>query len=194
MHQQDKSYYESRDPFVVNTLNDSHNSLRERKEGELVYDERRKKWYRVKKTMYPTHVTTGPLNLGDPEDRQAIFCIETHIFRFLRKYEENVIIPDIIAKRIEKQECRETFMKFVECMRVDGALTGTHNCRPFYKEFQNCKVKKFRDPELRKEITEEFIKERSEFRKTGLDKNYREFDRYLKWKENKLLKEKQDKT
>uniref|UniRef100_A0A915NXS5 RRM domain-containing protein n=1 Tax=Meloidogyne floridensis TaxID=298350 RepID=A0A915NXS5_9BILA len=128
MQQQDiQSEYETKHPFVINTLTDSHDSIRERKEGEIVYDERRKKWYRVKKTMYPTHVTVGPHNLGDPDDT------------FLRKYESNVLIPDILAKRIEKNECRETFMKFAECMRDGGAFTGTHNCRPFYKKFQDCK-------------------------------------------------------
>nr|CAD2177446.1 unnamed protein product [Meloidogyne enterolobii]CAD2182771.1 unnamed protein product [Meloidogyne enterolobii] len=181
MQQQDiQSEYETKHPFVINTLTDSHDSIRERKEGEIVYDERRKKWYRVKKTMYPTHVTVGPHNLGDPDDT------------FLRKYESNVLIPDILAKRIEKNECRETFMKFAECMRDGGAFTGTHNCRPFYKKFQDCKVEKFRDPNLRKEVTDEFIKDRSEFRKTGLDENYRVFERYLKWKEEQLLKEKQE--
>ncbi|KAL7074006.1 hypothetical protein ACQ4LE_006500 [Meloidogyne hapla] len=178
MHQQNVKS-ETKHPYIINTLNDSHDSLRKRKEGEIVYDERRKKWYRVKKTIYPTHVTVGPLNLGDPHDR------------FLLKYESNVLIPDIIAKRIEKNECRETFMKFAECIRVEGPLTGTHNCKPFYKEFQDCKVEKFRDQQLRKEVTDEFLKERTEYRKTGQNQNFREFERYLKWREEQLLKEKQ---
>uniref|UniRef100_A0A1I8BFU8 COX assembly mitochondrial protein n=1 Tax=Meloidogyne hapla TaxID=6305 RepID=A0A1I8BFU8_MELHA len=160
MHQQNVKS-ETKHPYIINTLNDSHDSLRKRKEGEIVYDERRKKWYRVKKTIYPTHVTVGPLNL------------------------------DIIAKRIEKNECRETFMKFAECIRVEGPLTGTHNCKPFYKEFQDCKVEKFRDQQLRKEVTDEFLKERTEYRKTGQNQNFREFERYLKWREEQLLKEKQ---
>jgi hypothetical protein len=114
-----------------------------------VFDERRGKWYRVKKVGLPSHLSTGPLRKGCTHHTLVVFLNKQHFLgdpedKFLRHIEKDVVIADEMAKRIEKVECRETYMNFVRCMRSDtGDFIGKPRCKPILRKYYDCKLNKY---------------------------------------------------
>ncbi|VDM76709.1 unnamed protein product [Strongylus vulgaris] len=140
------------------------------KEGEIFTDAETGKKYRVKKTILPGYASSGPHGLGDPDDRT------------LRRIEADVIIPNRMNARIEKVECHESYMDLVNCMREKGAVKGLKLCKPELGVFNHCKFLKFNDTEFRERMTEEYLQERSEARRTGMTVRQRKLEEYRKWK------------
>ncbi|KAK6746306.1 hypothetical protein RB195_012426 [Necator americanus] len=145
-------------------------NLESLKEGEVFVDSETGKKYRVKKTILPHYASSGPHGLGDPEDRT------------LRRIEADVIIPNRMNARIEKVECHDAYMDLVSCMREKGAVKGLKLCKPELSVFNHCKFLKFNDTEFREKITEEYLQERSEARRTGLSTRQRKIEEYRQWK------------
>ncbi|CAB3402470.1 unnamed protein product [Caenorhabditis bovis] len=145
-------------------------NLENLKEGEIVTDANTGKKYKVKKNIMPHYSAAGPHGIGDPNDRT------------LRKIEADVIIPNRMNARIEKVECNETYLGLVQCFRKDGAVSGLNTCKPALELFNRCKYEKFHDPEFRAKITDEYLNERSEARRTGMTPQQRKLEEFRQWK------------
>ncbi|KHN82771.1 COX assembly mitochondrial -like protein [Toxocara canis] len=138
------------------------------KEGEIFTDSETGKKYRVKKTILPHYASAGPF--GDPDDRT------------LRRIEADVIIPNRMNSVIEKVECNEQYMDLIRCFRNDGAVRGLRSCKDVLAVFNKCKAEKFRDPDFRERITEEYLNERREARRTGKTAKERKLEEFREWK------------
>ncbi|WKY03145.1 hypothetical protein Q1695_016446 [Nippostrongylus brasiliensis] len=145
-------------------------NLESMKEGELFEDSRTGKKYRVRKTILPHYSSAGPHGLGDPDDRT------------LRRIEADVIIPNRMNAHIEREDCHEQYLGLVSCMRKEGAVKGLKLCKPALADFNQCKYVKFHDTEFRERITEEYLQERSEARRTGLTTKQRNIEAYQEWR------------
>ncbi|CAI4233044.1 unnamed protein product [Auanema sp. JU1783] len=142
------------------------------KEGEIFVDKETGKKYRVKKTILPHYSSSGPHGLGDPDDRT------------LRKIEADVIIPNRMNARIEKIDCRTQYLDLVKCMQDDGAVKGLQSCKPSLAIFNKCKFDKFHDTEFRSHMTNEYLTERSEARRTGMTSRQRKLEEFRQWKKD----------
>uniref|UniRef100_A0A0N4Z8N4 COX assembly mitochondrial protein n=1 Tax=Parastrongyloides trichosuri TaxID=131310 RepID=A0A0N4Z8N4_PARTI len=147
----------------------STDDLSDLKESEIFIDEKNKA-YKVKKTILPHYFSSGPHGLGDPEDRT------------LRRIEADVVIPNRMNKQIEKVECNLEYMDLISCLRKDGAVKGLNSCQPILEIYNKCKSKFFHDIDFRSRITDEYLEERAEARRSGKTIKEREMDRYREWK------------
>ncbi|VDK45544.1 unnamed protein product [Anisakis simplex] len=153
------------EPQLLKT-DDLHNL----REGEIFTDQETGKKYRVRKTVLPQYSTAGPFGLGEPDDRT------------LRRIEADVIIPNRMNAVIEKVDCKDRYMDLVTCLRNDGAVRGLHSCKEVLAVFNACKAERFQDPVFRERMTEEYLNERSEARRTGKTAKERKLDEYREWK------------
>ncbi|KAE9550156.1 hypothetical protein FO519_006643 [Halicephalobus sp. NKZ332] len=138
-------------------------------EGDIYVDEKGKK-YRVHKTIMSDRFIGGPHGLGDPEDRT------------LRRVEADVVVPNKMNQKIEKELCNDYYMKLVSCMRQEGGAAGLYKCVPERDLLNDCKKKYFLDPKFRQQMTEEYLNERAEVRRTGMTVKERELQKYREWK------------
>ncbi|CAD6187868.1 unnamed protein product [Caenorhabditis auriculariae] len=145
-------------------------NLENLKEGDTFIDSTTGTRYRVKKTILPHYSSSGPHGLGDPEDRT------------LRKIEADVIIPNRMNTQIERVECNSSYLDLVKCFRNDGAVAGLNTCKPALEIYNRCKFEKFHDPEFRSRMTDEYLAERSEARRTGMTSQQRKLEEYREWK------------
>lgn len=81
--------------------------------------------------MLPKEAVTGPHGIGEPDDRS------------LRKIEANVVIPNMMNKRIEQTECKSEIEELIRCMKREGAALGLQRCKEFLGVFNVCKQKKY---------------------------------------------------
>uniref|UniRef100_A0A1I8ATE5 COX assembly mitochondrial protein n=1 Tax=Steinernema glaseri TaxID=37863 RepID=A0A1I8ATE5_9BILA len=139
------------------------------KEGEIFVDEDGKK-YRVKKTIMPHYSSSGPYSMGDPEDRS------------LRRIEADVIIPNRMNKQIEQVDCKDTRMSLIECLREHGAVKGFKQCKAQLAVFNECKAERFHDIAFRQKMTDDYLAERSEARRTGMTTRERRLEEFRQWK------------
>ncbi|KAF8383194.1 hypothetical protein PRIPAC_72336 [Pristionchus pacificus] len=141
------------------------------KEGEIYTDPKTGKAYRVKKTIMPHYSSSGPFGLGDPEDRT------------LRRIEADVIIPNRMNAHVERVACNAQYMDLIKCFREEGAVKGLAECKPILALFNKCKADKFHDIEFRERMTEEYLQERSDARRSGKTIKQRKLEEYRQWKE-----------
>ncbi|KAK0402951.1 hypothetical protein QR680_016631 [Steinernema hermaphroditum] len=139
------------------------------REGEIFVDEHGKK-YRVKKTIMPHYSSAGPHGMGDPDDRT------------LRRIEADVIIPNRMNKQIEQVDCKELRMGLIECLREYGAVKGFNQCKAELALFNECKAERFHDIGFRQRMTDEYLAERSEARRTGMTTKERRLEEFRQWK------------
>uniref|UniRef100_A0A1B6G0H2 COX assembly mitochondrial protein n=1 Tax=Cuerna arida TaxID=1464854 RepID=A0A1B6G0H2_9HEMI len=102
----------------------------------------------------------GPHGLGDPDDT------------FLRKVEEQVLIPKMIRERSRAEKCSEEVLAFAKCGKANG-LAMVLNCRVENDLMKACLGKWFYDEEFREECKQKYLQERAEYRRTGLTKKER---------------------
>lgn len=96
--------------------------------------------------------------LGDPNDR------------YLRKTETDILIPKRIREISRKIHCKEATDMFKECCSMHP-YSFFISCKEENKAQVDCLVKWFNDEELRKKVTEQYLQERSEYRRTGIPKS-----------------------
>ncbi|KAL3990192.1 Cytochrome c oxidase biogenesis protein Cmc1 like family protein [Acanthocheilonema viteae] len=143
------------------------------KEGEIFVDSESGHKFRVKKTALPQQSVGGPHGVGDPNDRS------------LRRLEADVLIPDRMNERIQRVECREPLEGLARCFRKEGNVIGIRKCQKELKRYEECQLAKFNDPWFRQQITDEYIKERSEYRRTGKNVMERKWEDYCEYKKKK---------
>ncbi|XP_046747003.1 COX assembly mitochondrial protein homolog [Diprion similis] len=104
--------------------------------------------------------TGGPHGLGNPDDLS------------LRKLELQVIIPKKVRDRSRKEKCAEEVEAFSKCCSSTGFLMVV-KCREENNVMKECLTKWFHNPEFFEECKQEYLAERSEYRRTGIAKNPR---------------------
>uniref|UniRef100_A0A7E4UQE7 COX assembly mitochondrial protein n=1 Tax=Panagrellus redivivus TaxID=6233 RepID=A0A7E4UQE7_PANRE len=158
------------DPHSVSTQLHT-DDLKDLTAGEIYTDENGKK-YKVRKSLLSHHFTGGPHGIGDPEDRT------------LRRIEADVVIPNLMNKRIENEDCRDLYLGLVKCMREEGGAKGLYACTAVRDIFNVCKQEKFVDPKYRQEVTESYLNDRAEARRTGLTPKERKLHEFREWKKS----------
>ncbi|VDK82538.1 unnamed protein product [Litomosoides sigmodontis] len=135
------------------------------REGEIFVDSGSGEKFRVRKTALAQQTIGGPHGVGDPNDRS------------LRRVEADVSIPERMNERIQKVECHEPLEGLTRCLKKEGSFIGMRKCQ---KELE-----RFNDPWFRQKITDEYIKERSEYRRTGKNAVERKWEEYCKYKKER---------
>ncbi|OQV15975.1 putative COX assembly mitochondrial protein-like protein [Hypsibius exemplaris] len=99
----------------------------------------------------------GPHGLGDPNDQQ------------LRKVEQTILIPKIMRERTRIEKCKPEYEAFEACGKEYG-LRGFYKCREENTAMQTCMGSWYSDPDFIQECTEQYLRERTQFRRTGIMK------------------------
>lgn len=99
---------------------------------------------------------------GDPDDKT------------LRTSEIKVLIPQIIRERARKIKCVPEVQQFEECCKKEGLLM-TFRCKPQTNDLKKCMGHWFHDTQFNEECTQFYLDQRSEYRRTGIQKKKRQF-------------------
>lgn len=105
--------------------------------------------------MTLTNFPSFPKFLGDPEDRT------------LRKVELDVLIPKIMREKAKAEKCVDEVKAFETCCKENSILMVAF-CRKQNETLRTCLGNWYEDEAFKKECTEIYLKERSEFRRTGI--------------------------
>ncbi|XP_018419065.1 PREDICTED: COX assembly mitochondrial protein homolog isoform X2 [Nanorana parkeri] len=90
----------------------------------------------------------------------------------LRHVEKDVLVPMIMREK-SKVRCAEHVEAFTKCCHESGFLMVV-KCRDENAALKECLTKHYRDPVFYEECKQEYLKEREEFRKTGIRTKKRE--------------------
>ncbi|XP_063365546.1 COX assembly mitochondrial protein homolog [Cydia amplana] len=112
------------------------------------------------KTVLSHKLSEGPHGLGDPHDRS------------LRKVELEVMIPKLMRDKAKAEKCIKEVAEFEKCGK-EASLLMVVKCRTENAALKDCLSSWYRNDSFRALCTEEYLKERSEFRKTGIKKSIR---------------------
>jgi len=96
-----------------------------------------------------------PMYPGDPDDLR------------IRKVEKEVLIPKKMRQRAKTEECLQEVTAFGECCKGSGILMVV-KCRKENSAMKDCLQRWYQDEQFRKECEEEYLRERSEYRRTGI--------------------------
>ncbi|KAK3885800.1 hypothetical protein Pcinc_010017 [Petrolisthes cinctipes] len=102
----------------------------------------------------------GPHGLGDPDDKS------------LRKVESNVLVPKKMREIARIEKCTKEVEEFTKCCK-ESSYAMVVTCRPQNTDLWDCMGKWFKDEEFRERCTQEYLVERTEYRRTGLTKKQR---------------------
>lgn len=105
--------------------------------------------------VLPNRYGGGPHGLGDPNDRS------------LRKVEIEVMIPKKMRDIAKVEKCPEEVLKFSECCSKNSLLM-VFSCRNENTALKDCLGRWYQDEEFKKRCTNEYLAERSEYRRTGI--------------------------
>ncbi|NP_001084944.1 C-x(9)-C motif containing 1 L homeolog [Xenopus laevis] len=85
---------------------------------------------------------------------------------FLRHVEKDVLIPKIMREKA-RVLCSDKVEVFTKCCQENGILMPV-KCRSENAALKECLIAHYKDPALFEECKQEYLKEREEFRKTGI--------------------------
>ncbi|XP_072765042.1 COX assembly mitochondrial protein homolog [Anoplolepis gracilipes] len=108
----------------------------------------------------------GPKGLGDPDDKS------------LRKVEKDVLIPKLMRDRTKTEKCVNEVKEFHNCC-LNSGLLNVIKCRKENEIMKSCMEKWFYNQDFIKECTEQYLKERSEFRRSGIPKKQKRIEASL---------------
>ncbi|XP_043253623.1 COX assembly mitochondrial protein homolog [Colletes gigas] len=112
----------------------------------------------VKYSVLPAKLGGGPHNLGDPNDKS------------LRKVEKDVLIPQKMRNKAREEKCVKEVKEFSKCCK-DASFAMVYKCREENTALKACLTKWYTDEQFREQCTQEYLHERSEFRRTGVGLN-----------------------
>ncbi|XP_070289394.1 COX assembly mitochondrial protein homolog [Myotis yumanensis] len=84
----------------------------------------------------------------------------------LRHVEKDVLIPKIMREKA-RERCSEQVQDFTKCCKESGMLMVV-KCRKENSALKECLTSYYTDPAFYEECKMEYLKEREEFRKTGI--------------------------
>lgn len=93
--------------------------------------------------------------LGDPNDRT------------LRKVEKEVLIPKIMRDLAKTTKCIDQNTAFAACAK-SNSLMMVFNCRKENEALKECQASWYKNDQFVSECTEIYLKQRTEYRRTGL--------------------------
>lgn len=105
--------------------------------------------------VLPQHYGGGPHGLGDPDDYR------------LRKVEREILIPKLLQQKTKELKCVEEVKEFAACSKRTGIMLP-FKCQAVNQVMKECLYKWYKDPEFLKEVTDGYLKQRSEYRRTGI--------------------------
>jgi len=111
----------------------------------------------------PTPENKGPHGLGDPEDRS------------LRIVEKEVLIPKLMREKAKKENCLPEVEEFSKCCK-DNSLLMAYYCKEQNTRMQECQAKWYKNEDFQKECRELYLKDRRDFRLTGVPKKRRNIE------------------
>ncbi|KAL3274116.1 hypothetical protein HHI36_015530 [Cryptolaemus montrouzieri] len=97
----------------------------------------------------------GPQGLGDPDDL------------FLRKVEREILIPQKMRDKAKEEKCAEEVKRFTECC-ANNSILMVYKCREENTSLKSCLAKWYNDEGFKNLCKEEYLRERSEYRRTGV--------------------------
>ncbi|VDO99645.1 unnamed protein product [Soboliphyme baturini] len=90
---------------------------------------------------------------GDPEDKT------------LRHVERDVVIPKRVQDKVAKEKCHLEYKELSHCLKLCGIKI--HHCNKLRDKLNACLLNWYYDPEFVQSCTEEYLHDRSEYRRTG---------------------------
>lgn len=106
------------------------------------------------KRLFPSHMYTGPLKLGDP------------FYRGLSKMEEDPMIPQRM-RDIGRELCPDVVKEFCDCTNRNG-FKMIYACTAERDKLCECIQGWLENQHFKDMVTEEYLNERSHFRQTGI--------------------------
>lgn len=97
---------------------------------------------------------------GDPDDKT------------LRRVEVEVVIPKLMRDKAKATKCPDEVAAFTECCKASSILMVV-KCREQNAQLRDCLGRWYKDDGFKKICTEEYLKLRSEFRRTGVPIKHR---------------------
>ncbi|KAM5157105.1 COX assembly mitochondrial protein homolog [Mantella aurantiaca] len=91
---------------------------------------------------------------------------------FLRHVEKDVLIPKLMREK-SRVLCAEQVEAFTKCCQESGFFMVV-KCRDENAALKECLTKYFKDPVFYEECKQEYLKEREEYRRTGIPAKHRE--------------------
>ncbi|XP_064271166.1 COX assembly mitochondrial protein homolog isoform X1 [Passer domesticus] len=91
----------------------------------------------------------------------------------LRHVEKDVLIPQIMRDRA-KELCSDKVQAFTKCCQETGVLMVV-KCRQENTALKDCLVGYYSDPSFYEECKAEYLKQREEYRATGIKKKRQKF-------------------
>ncbi|KAL4709046.1 hypothetical protein ACJJTC_005907 [Scirpophaga incertulas] len=101
--------------------------------------------------------SAGPHGIGDPNDRS------------LRKVEIEVLIPKLMREKAKTEKCPKIVKDFEECCK-EASLLMVVKCRKENSALKECLTTWYKNEEFKQQCTEQYLNQRSEYRKTGVKK------------------------
>ncbi|TRY64318.1 hypothetical protein TCAL_04625 [Tigriopus californicus] len=117
------------------------------------------------KRLFPSHMYTGPLKLGDPN------------YRELSNMEKDPLIPQRM-RDVSRELCPDEVKKFLECGKKEG-LASFYQCQGQKDEMVKCIAKWQDNPQFKEAITQEYLNERSHYRQTGIRTSRYQSTKYI---------------
>lgn len=102
------------------------------------------------------------LELESEGQEEAAMWREQH----LRHVEKDVLIPKIMREKA-RERCSDQVQDFTKCCKDSGILMVV-KCRKENSALKECLTAYYNDPTFYEECKMEYLKEREEFRKTGI--------------------------
>lgn len=96
-----------------------------------------------------------PNRLGDPNDKS------------LRKVEIDVLIPKKMRDKAKDEKCVEQVKNFTDCCK-NNSLLMVIKCRKENAALKACLTRWYEDEDFKNLCKEEYLEERTQFRRTGI--------------------------
>ncbi|CAL8073502.1 unnamed protein product [Orchesella dallaii] len=112
----------------------------------------------------PTGNPKNPYGVGDPDDLT------------LRKVEKEILIPMKMRDKAKVEKCSEEVQAFTECCKISSIAMVIY-CRNENTTMKSCLTKWYNDEGFKQQCTDEYLKERSEYRRTGI--KHKDMKKYL---------------
>jgi len=85
------------------------------------------------------------------------------------------MIPIKMREKAKAEKCSEEVRAFSECCK-SSSLAMVLTCKDQNETLKTCLTRWYKDDEFKKLCTEEYLKERSEYRRTGIKKKAKKYE------------------
>ncbi|KRY13882.1 COX assembly mitochondrial -like protein [Trichinella patagoniensis] len=84
----------------------------------------------------------------------------------LRHVERDTVIPKRVQERVKKEKCKEFYDSLSKCFSQNG-FTRIWRCYDERDQLNECLLTWYYNPEFIQECTQQYLNDRSEYRRTG---------------------------